>query len=54
MYQGVNERTGERTVSCFDEEDLIEILESTDSGDLWDVYRDGRLAFYWSRPERRI
>lgn len=49
MYQAVNERTGERTEMFWSEDELMEYLESVSvKGDFWDVYYDGRLAFYSS------
>lgn len=48
MYEALNERTDERLCGFFDEDDLIEAIESCwQEGDLWDVFVDGRLEYYF-------
>ena len=48
MYEALNERTDERLCGFFDEDDLIEAIESCwQEGDLWDVFVEGRLEYYF-------
>lgn len=46
MMQAENERTNERTISYFDEEELNEHIDAVSvPGDFWNVFRDGRLVY---------
>ena len=50
MYQAINERNDERTGVFWSEKDLIEHLDSVSvDGDFWDVMKDGRLAYYYTK-----
>ena len=46
MYSAECEDTGERLCGFFDEDDLISEIEKRSDG-IWDVYRDGRLEYYY-------
>ena len=49
-YQGVNERTDERTGMFWSKEELESYIESiAEPGDFWDILCDGQLAYYF-RP----
>lgn len=49
MYEAVSEHTNQRLAGFFDEDELIEAIESaSEDKDFWDIYRNGELIHYYT------